>query len=687
MGLKEITILKEFTKEAYRVTLDYEVGSLKETTNHNRVLNTAEVLSIIYKSTDANFNDIDEAVVEGSFVAIDSHPIYKYVIDKVKKTRLYKDDDGTEYWQFFITMIGTEILLQKTILPNKSLTQLVVGQPKKVKEMMEEYCTVFFEPKNFNIDEDLEVMVAYADASEVAQEFTWMKTSLYDILSDLIGQKHFLVVWLHWHYDKIKLEIGGRNLTEPINEEITDADIDRIEINRNIEANPKALSVDIGNAMIGNAYEVGIPQTTDIGVMTTDDENTGWETSFGINEIEEAIIVANLGARENHPAGTYKFDITEYIILQEIYETMLLQPTPPSIGVSPGASKYRNLYLYYEKGKNKIGGIFFPLKAKFLFIDTGVSYTLFRIIQFIEAYRPELFIEKPEWEDDRTGYGFYDDEIDKFNLNIKYRTVEEVRYDIIKENGFGVLPQNQSSVYINFDKYKDQQQDILEKFTGAEKVAYGKGKVIVGSKYGEDEILSQLTEVEFEGFIDWMGIISPKTNRIDSDAYINTQKRFYNIKDVEDSIRRYDYFEQTHSITQFGTLFDMLGDNLFFLLTTYDKYNVELQKTLLRPMIYSSSDEMVFFAKALDNKYIGKKITMDDGTKVTDGVFYTDENTGEFYNSKIELISHSGLPDADFPDASNLVGYSTWFSIEEAIKLKDSGEKIAFTIKIKKGEM
>lgn len=716
--------IKPNTRSA-TVSIGYEVGSMKLVRNHNRVLNTGEFMTIIYSNDHPNFNNIKNTLKEGNFISTGDYNKIQYMIDRVKGTRLSVDKNGIERWQFYVFFVGLEILLQKTLMPNKALSQLVVGDQKTVGLMINEYVTNFFNIDNIyniktfeNIDKNLEIEINYPDLLEVAQENTWMRSSLYDIINDMIKQKYYLSVYFIWALfpQDNKMVIDFIDMTEPMpNKFIDDSIISRIEVGKDLEQNPKTMSIDIENALINTMFEKRIPGTTEIGVMDDKDESTRFETTFGIGNIKHAYLEGLLPKRElaitdgigeiyhlyGHKSGYAKIEITPMIITKEIYDSMIPLANQLSnweqLNLSeylPNAENYKNFYVYYEKGKNYVGGVLENLTKKILL--TFTDFNLMYLLNYIFYYYPELVMEFPmltsESEEIEIHRFIENSSIKNFKLTIEYEILDDVRYDIIKKEGSGQLAQNQSSVYINFENYIKQQENIFEKFDGEEKVGMGRyyrgesiGDLVEGASYGSnDELLSQITTIDFIDYVDWAGIISSKTNRIDSDSYINTQKRFYNIVDVSDSVRRTDFFEIDTTGTALLNLLKTNKNDIYCLLITKNANNETLQQVLMRPLVYETTDEITFFGKALDNKYVGKKVVQEGAYKVTDGVFYTDADTGEFYSSQLSFITADGLPHNNYPSASGMSGAVAIYTIHDFIRLKDSAEKIAFTVKFKK---
>lgn len=662
--------------------ITYEVGSFKEVSNYNKILDTG-----FFKTVSTSISTNMERLVEGNWIFVDN--TLKYIIDKSKKVRDYKK--GLESrWTAHVDLISLTVMLQKCVLPNKSIRQpITVGATMKtvkgeIEKLVELYASQYKGITNW--------VVNYPDPDEICDEFTWNEPTLYEAICDLSSDKNLVPAV---SYDGTNFIINFVDITTSSGVQYDPQFVNGHEISHSLENNPQRMVNIIKNNISNQTIkEYNAYQKSKIGVYDDADEGTYAPTSFNINRPVKVYAKANLGLYEytsgfgivsGHNAGYYLFDITDFVIEKGQFDAMPFDPD--KVPTQYSDRNYRNSRLYYEKDKPNIQGLLITYKGVF---GNIINFNLTYMLNYIANYNSYNMLEtagKPSTSE-FAEYIFRPEDAKQFVFDIEYQTMDNLRYDIVKSTGFGSIVQNQSNSYINFDNYRKQQQDVMNRLGDAEEVLMGRVDDVAnlpvrGMLYGS-KLIAQVTKIYYKNHVNFMFIATSQYNRIDGDAVVNTKKRFFEIIPAEESIERNEFY----TLNVISSTFTNILTCNYFKVQTYDSDNVLIKEVLLTFLRQKIDDNTyIFSAKTLDNKFAGLKVRDDGSTRYVEGVFYTDSGTGEFHHATISfanVYASSFTNWKSFPEVTSDLTILTYGTMNNMFKYKDVGEKMAFTILVKK---
>lgn len=659
-----------------RTIFSYQIGSFKVVKNLNKTLNTAQVKTTVLTST-----DIKDKFKDGYFIWVDD--VIEYIVLSVKVIQLKQ----TPYLcEVYLELISLSYILQRIIMPNKSITQPVDDTlPMKtvkvaINELMELYFSQYRDYTNWVND--------YMNDVDIADEYVWTQPTLFEAICDL-AQDSNTIPYLTFDVDTFHLRFI--NIHEVTEGQMDLSFVNGLEESMSLENNPQRMVNIITNNISQSAIkQKNIYQTSAIGVFDNLDPSARVLTSYNINKPTRVIVKANLSDLTNnidggitigHPAGFFEIDITEFVYEKTYFDMLTIKSTTWSVdSVTP---EYRNCALFYEKDKNYIGGMLLN-QTKNIFGSTD-NLNLTNLVRYIMNHRIDLVLQFPTGTFDF--YYFNVDEAGSFVFDVEYITMDNLRYDIIKESGYGSIVQNQNDAFINFFHYRKQQVDLMNRLGQQEIVLMGKTDNLnnlpkIGMGYF-DKLVVQTTYIPFEHHINFMVIATSLFNRVDGDAVINTKKRFWEIIPASESIERNEFYTQEVSSTVFNNIIN--NANYFYLMTL--KGSNQIVKNFFLPFLKQKIDDdnYIFSAKTLDNRFAGFYIDDDAGTRYIKGAEYTQPDGSAWgFNIAFTNVTDNDLAKWKlFP-----IGYSVTHSLITTIfnkfKYKDNREKMAFSILLKR---
>jgi len=654
-------------------TVLYESGSFKRVSNYNKILDNSELIL-----TSQNLQTTIDLVKEGLWVWVDRE--LKYIVDTYKKTRV-SNLGGVSKRKVTLKLVSLSIILQKIIMPNKSISQpIATGSTQKtVKGEMEKLVELYgSQYKGYT-----NWLVNYPDSDEIVDEYKWTQPTLFEALCDLASDAN-LTPRVGYNSTNDLFIIYFDTLTNDEGEQFDDSKLNGLEINGSLENNPGRM-VNILSSVVSNRYipEKNLYLKSDIGVMDDLDDSAYIPTAFGIEDISSVRVKGNLAdAGNSHAAGYIEYDITDYVLEHSVFNSL---PTYGGFASTiTDIYNYANGNIYYDLGEKNIQGIRTPYKLALSW--GGGTFTIINILNYMSKFVTGGKVITDIALVEGQSYNVFNND-DESNLvyDITYKPIFNMRYDITKDTGYGSMVQNQSDSYVSFSNYETQQQDIMNRLGSEEVILMGQifeesDLPENGMLYGE-KLIVQTTVIEFKNHYNFMCIATSKFNRVDSDAVINTKKRFWQIN-TENIVERNEFYQLT-AFTQ-SIFDDTLRYCNYFLLKTYDSSDNLLQQVYM-PMLKQkiTDSKYLLSARTLDNKYVGKRIVEDGTTRYIEGVFYTDEDTGEFDHANLLMVNITSTDFDDwkqFPQYSSALPYTAYDDIENVIKYKDSGEQIAFTI-------
>jgi len=553
----------------------YEIGSFKQIKNYNRILDTANI--------HLTYNENLDLIQNGAYVWVDSE--LTYVINSFKKIRKVKKP--IEKWTADLDLISITIILQKIGLPNKTIRQpLDPNLPlKTVKGEIEKLVNAYGSPFNW--------IVNYPNENEIVDEYTWTQPTLFECICDMCSDANLTP---RVTFDGTHFIINFIDLTIDSGEQFDPSPVSGFEVNGALDNAPKKMINIINNCVSNNnVKEINIYPKSDIGVLDDRDFNVFVPTSFKINKPYRVIVKGNVEKRYNqglgHGAGYVEFDITDFVLEKSLFDSLpTFDQYLPAGAYYEYIYNYKNGNIYYEIDKKNLEGIRLPYKTLFTIGDG--TFSIIWIINYISKWDQSKIISGVDIGGSGAMYFTNDDE-PSFQYDVEYKVLENIRYDIIKENGFGDLIQNQNDAYINFSNYLNQQNDLMNRLGNDEIILMGKvynenDLPKYGQLYG-DKLIAQVTTIDNKNSINFMAIATSKYNRVDSDALVNTKKRFFQITTPDQVVERNEFIVFKVAIPQ-ANFTEIAEKTTHLLLETYDSNNNLLKKVYLNTLREKISD-------------------------------------------------------------------------------------------------
>ena len=662
-------------------TVLYESGSFKRVSNYNKILDNAELIL-----TTQNAQSTIDLVKEGLWVWVDNE--LKYIVDTYKKTRV-SNFGGIAKWKVTLQLVSLTIILQKIIMPNKSISQPIAegATQKTVKGEMEKLVELY----GSQYKGITNWLVSYPSSTEIVDEYKWTQPTLFEALCDLASDAN-LTPRVGYNSANDLFIVYFENLTNDEGDQFDATKVNGLEINGSLENNPGRMVNVLSSAIASDTVkETNAYLKSAIGVMDDLDDTAFIPTTFNIEQPARIIVKGTLEERitspgdvsVGHSAGYIEYDITDYVLEQSVFNAL------PTYGgaayYKSDMNEYSNGNVYYKLGKKNIFGIRTPYKVAWTLYDG--TFSIINILNHISQYNRTKIVTDIDTTAVFNHNTFYNDDEEDLVYDVEYKPIDSMRYDIVKDTGYGSMVQNQSDSYLSFSNYQTQQQDIMNRLGSEEVILMGQifnesDLPENGLLYGE-KLIVQTTIIEFKNHYNFMCVATSKFNRVDSDAVINTKKRFWQIN-TDNIVERNEFYEMYDNENRFDYV---IANATHILLSTYKAdttgyadHNVYLN--FIKQKI--DDDHYLITATTLDNKFAGLQIYDEDNVRYVRGVFYADEDTGEFYKASIHLViinpttteAWKHFPKLDFTTLNcTILNTKT-----DTLKYKDSAEKIAFSI-------
>lgn len=679
-----------------KVEVEYQGGTLKETTNYNKVLDTLELTTKTYKGLNPM-----PFLKEGSFIWVENE--LKYIVDTIKKTTI-----NHRFVNYQVSAVSVTILLQKVILPNKSITQRIYtgSIPKKVFSEINKLI------QYFNQCSDIGIQSVYPDNSEISEEFIWTQPTLFECLCDL-GAKTNRVPQLTFVNDSSQKfwELTFIDTTAQNGYFTNTSLITTIETHESLETSPnRMINLIENNISKGTIIEKHIYPKSEIGIVDDADEGVFVPTTYPINKLikvyAEAVLPSTwkyevkdgIGATYcygGRNAGYYKIDITDMVLEKSVYNSLKVSKKFFGSFISPLDFNTRNFHIYYEKDKPNIYDI--KQSYKRLIVGNIMAFNINQLLSYVGVKTPEKVIVGQGYPEPTpivldTGYWFNKDDAQKFIFTIEYQTMDNVRFDLVKESGTGAIVQNQNNAFINFVPYYRQQKNLMNRLGNPENVFMGRKhdtdtrQLAKLGQIHQNQLIVQTTEVYYPNHIDFMFMTTSTYNRVDSESAINTKKRFTSIVPATESIERHEYLETQVNAYSFYLIKEKVVGGYYYVISLEAS---SISQTVYLNYLVQEIDEntLLVTAKTLDNLFAGLKIRDDGSTRYVEGVPYVNNVTGEanfvtLYFNKINAPNSNISKLKEFPDG-NAISSDKIKEIGQ-IWYKDNRERLAFSILVKK---
>lgn len=393
-------------------------------------------------------------------------------------------------YDYEIGLISNTIRLQRIILPNRSITQSLVGTNKTIKDVIFNFVNMY--APTFTVSTALSSATEYVTCPEMK----WERPTLHEVFNDLLAVINACVTMTTaTEISYLPFNVAGS--------EITDSDINGYETEQSIEDYANTVEMDASNVVANQRNAI----TTDwISVRTT--QGPVLTTKNAEIIVEKPIYKINsISVRWN---STFNYNITAYCLEKKAYD-LLKSSNSASVWLGNG---YKRHYIYFEEGSNVIKGLCDSETTWFVGAGSGLPI-LTRINNMAST----------------TLSG---NDVFKLVFKIYYTTIEGVKFASEKEVPLtyeSALINGQDSTYINMETTSKKQQQTVNRLGNEEITIYGKYSLIasvpsLADYYDTDYILSKRTIVFGASSKAFTGVLTKNYVKKYLFTGLNSKKRY-----------------------------------------------------------------------------------------------------------------------------------------------------------------
>jgi len=435
-----------------------------------------------------------------------------------------------EIYNYEIEIVSPTIKLQRIVLPNRLITQPLVGQKNTVKNQFRKYIDTYwygdFFPehafrKKFLLSTKLNQLL---NDTRVCPEFQWNRPTLFEVLNDLLSVYNCVVTMDDQN------TISYIRLDEK-NDPVDDTKLNDIVIRRSANDYTTDIETELKNAVSNyvNAVSPWITPRSMSGAIVTDEDLNLilGKPIYGIQKVMVAFTSSS---------GTpYSFDITEYVVGKPLYD---LAGASNATGVVTGNLKRNRLY--YTQGADAIQGLDFNERAWLSFLTTPTA--LVNII--INASDGALGYTTGNSSGTLIGNDIWR----RCAFKVWFQTIEDSKFrtfKLDKPRNESVLVTNQTTSFVDIKAFSEKQQLDVERFGNEILEATG-----VYEKYSDlpkvsdflnEYVLAEATYAFYQNHIEFIGMMSKDFTNKDLFTGINSRRRYTQIAAINDAALSHHY--------------------------------------------------------------------------------------------------------------------------------------------------
>ena len=458
-------------------------------------------LLVIPQSDKIDMEPMDRVEITGDYT--------KYMlISNIKST--YSHFQSPVKYNYELQLISPTIQLQRIVLPNRSITQPIVGPQKTIYDVLSGYIEIY--APQFTLDS------AFIDKTELATcpEWQWNMPTLFEVFNDLLSAVDCVVTMPT--FDTISvLDLNKQG--NPINMNT----VSNIEYNFSIEGYADRMEIEAKNVANKNKnatmYDVVVAKSNESIVTVA---NAMFIVAKPIFTVDEAIIVWFRSGGSGFPSATMNTNITDHIVERAVYDTYKVSN---KIGIENGKDYKRNA-LYYIEGDNKIYGLGYR-ESSFLPIQSQPA--LINIVADVEGYnngQMSTFVPGAEY-------------ILQMGLIIKYTTLEDVKFASLKTNkpkNSSTLINNQNTTYVDIGALSIAQQRNIDRIGNAEMQIYGRDSNVPSLADYIDNYKVTARIIKFEvGWLDFTAKLSRDYIIKEMFTGLNSKRRYLQFAQANDA--------------------------------------------------------------------------------------------------------------------------------------------------------
>lgn len=647
-------------------------------------------LLIIPQVEEMAIEPLDQVLITDS----DLDPIYvKYflVSDYVRKVVVW---GATKKYDYQINLISPAIKLQRIPLPNRKITQPLIGTKKTLWEVLSNYVELY--APDYTLSGNM-----YNETYQIeCPEMSWNRPTLFEVFNDLLSVIGAVVtITAFTTIDLLFLFSQGNEIN------LSSNNLSNIEVSQFAEEYASELEMETENAIVdytnSETMEWVAVKTTQGAIVTT--ENCEIILDNPIYELSE--IRCRVVYYDDPDNVEIDLDITPYVVEKSVYDLM-----DSSASISVVSGNYKRNRLYYTMGDNVI---------------KGLSYTEDSILPFIST--PYAIINILTNANGGTPLPFGNEYVRRLSFRVKYKTNNILKFKSFKETlpkHTSVLIDNPTNSLSNTMLLGMQQQQTINRIGNPVMQINGKvaniGEIPKLADYTGDYILDSLEFSIYSDYVMFEAILSKNSVRKTIFTGINSQKRYTQLIDNNKALvcnhltvekLQFSFTNATNEAT-LENYFLLLGFinqkiNLAIIRTSFDGTTWQAKKIGLAGNVFVLPNSLIYAVQMKDNYSAGTYCFTNDnfwqsgelsiggyGIKETS---YVDTN-GEFVtlelllyrNFENELINsiytddyNDGLELArNYPEIDSTLVPAITDSIYqlEVNRYKDAGEITAETI-------
>jgi hypothetical protein len=491
--------------------------------HYNEVLDGGTI--VIPQTNEINIRPYDEVVLSGSpLTATKTYVVAHYSKKQIAFT-------PTAKYEYSVSLVSKTIKLQRTFLPNISITQPVTGNGITIAQAIQRYVDVYGEKKWVSnaIANAWTLSTNITALTALVPEFTLSRPNLFELFNTIVSRENKIITL---RGDNV---LDVLDLTKKYNA-IDTTKLTYIEQTENASEYLSELELEFYNTLTDDKNsDAGFDLPIETNVRANDSVLNTENVSIILEKpIYKIISLKYLHATtEDQQAGDVayqEFDITPYVVERTEYDLLTTNP------LNADTKKYHRIY--YTQGSNQIGGLMYrPYSAmpeaiyQIASLATGGSITLGVAtggLPFASTY----------------GIG-------RWLFRIKYIPQNDAKMRTSKYKGVpysAMTIDGQKANYGNLDLIADEQ------FKNAQRI--GQPEItITASRYTSESQVPKLgdfygdyivtsREISWnDGFIIFRGTLSKDYVNKTMFTGITSKRRLYEIASGSESVSRHDLFK------------------------------------------------------------------------------------------------------------------------------------------------
>lgn len=557
-------------------------------------------LVIIPQVTEMEIEPLDRAELHGKKMYVSAY------------TRKVVSFESPRVYNYQVELISMTMYLQRIWMPNRSVTQPIVGTKKTIYEVLNNYIAVYAPSLSLSMD-------LYDKTYNVTcPEVQWNAPSLYEVMNDLLSVVGCVVTMTD--YDVVSvIDINARGSA------IDESKLNNFEVFQSVETYANEIESNVSNAVYRKrnvkTFEIITPRTTQDAMLTTDNaELILSKPVYAIDKIELAVYT--------DVSGVVDIDITDHVVEKTVYDTYY---SSAEIGIVNGTNYKRNA-IYYTEGSNVIKGLSYSEPSYLGFSGrkaiVNIAYDILGISSLIDLT-------------------LVNSDIPRIGFRVWYTTQEDVKFTTYKDDTIknsSILVNNQDTSYVDLSAVGTKNKNLVNQMANRENVIYGRyeteGDIPELGDTIDSYVLVESEVAYHQGYFQFTGKLYDNYVMQNMYVQLKNKRRFLQITSAKDSFlsRHLNKYILTFSLSQLTKYAIFENYLLHFGRTLYFPEMVEMSfvyadtitRTLaITPSIHVIGNAILVSIEMVDNNNAGVQIVKVDSALINKETSYVDVQ-GEF---------------------------------------------------------